>query len=92
MSSPRAPRLSTLRRMRLWSQSDLARAAGVATSTISHIETGKTFRLRPSVMRKIAAALGITDPLTVYELRAAILADEPLSDSNDALPRRSSAE
>jgi hypothetical protein len=27
-------------------------------------------------MRKIAKALGIEDPLMVYELRAAILADE----------------
>ena len=72
--------------MRLWSQSDLARAAGVATSTISHIETGRTSRLRPSVMRKIANALGISDPLSVYELRAAILADEPKSGSDHAVP------
>ena len=59
--------------MRLWSQSDLAKQAGVATSTISNIETGKASRLRPSVMRKIATALGIKDPLTVYELRVSIL-------------------
>ena len=62
--------------MRLWSQSDLARAAGVATSTISNIETGKASRLRPSVMRKIAKALDIKDPMTVYELRLAILGDD----------------
>jgi len=59
--------------MRLWSQSDLAREAGVATSTISNIETGKAPRLRPSVMRKIAKALDIKDPMAVYELRIAIL-------------------
>jgi hypothetical protein len=35
-----------LRRMRLCSQSDLARAANVATSAISHIKTGKTLRLK----------------------------------------------
>jgi transcriptional regulator with XRE-family HTH domain len=76
MPSDRVTRLSTLRRMRLWSQTDLAKAAGVAASTISHIETGKAPKLRPSVMRKIMDALGIRDPLTVRELRAAILADE----------------
>jgi transcriptional regulator with XRE-family HTH domain len=63
--------------MRLWSQSDLAREAGVATSTISNIETGKAPRLRPSVMRKIAKALDIKDPMTVYELRIAILGESP---------------
>jgi transcriptional regulator with XRE-family HTH domain len=63
--------------MRLWSQADLAKAAGVAASTISHIETGKSPKLRPSVMRKIMNALGIRDPLTIHELRSAIMADEP---------------
>ena len=77
MRLDRVTHLSTLRRMRLWSQGDLAKAAGVATSTISHIETGKSPKLRPSVMRKIMKALGIRDPLTVHELRAAILGDEP---------------
>jgi transcriptional regulator with XRE-family HTH domain len=76
MTSNRVTRLTTLRRMRFWSQADLAKAAGVAASTISHIETGKAPNLRPSVMRKIAKALGIRDPLSVYELRAAILSDE----------------
>jgi transcriptional regulator with XRE-family HTH domain len=80
MTIERVQNLSTLRRMRLWSQSDLAREAGVATSTISHIETGKAPRLRPSVMRKIAKALAIKDPMTVYELRIAILG----SDSNES--------
>jgi hypothetical protein len=37
-------------------------------------------------MRKIANALGISDPLSVYELRAAILADEPKSGSDHAVP------
>jgi transcriptional regulator with XRE-family HTH domain len=56
--------------------SDLAREAGVATNTISNIETGKATRLRPTVMRRIAKALGIKDPLTVYELRLSILGDD----------------
>jgi transcriptional regulator with XRE-family HTH domain len=83
MTTERISHIRTLRLLRLWSQSDLAEAAGVATSTISHIETGKAPRLRPSVMRKIAKALGIEDPLTVYELRAAILADEVDASSTD---------
>lgn len=76
MTTDRVLNLSTLRRMRLWSQSDLAKEAGVATSTISNIETGKATRLRPAVMRRIATALGIKDPLTVYELRISILGDD----------------
>jgi transcriptional regulator with XRE-family HTH domain len=76
MTSEAVPRLSTLRRSRLWSQSDLAQRASVATSTISHIETGKSLRLRTSVMRKIAGALDIADPLGIYEFRRAILAAE----------------
>jgi transcriptional regulator with XRE-family HTH domain len=76
VTTDRVLNLSTLRRMRMWSQSDLAREAGVATSTISNIETGKATRLRPTVMRRIAKALGVKDPLTVYELRIAILGDD----------------
>jgi transcriptional regulator with XRE-family HTH domain len=76
VTTDRVLNLSTLRRMRFWSQADLAREAGVATSTISNIETGKATRLRPAVMRRIAQALGIKDPLTVYELRVSILGDD----------------
>jgi transcriptional regulator with XRE-family HTH domain len=86
MATERISHLRTLRRLRLWSQSDLAKAAGVATSTISHIETGKANNLRPSVMRKIAQALGIKDPLTVYELRFAILGGE-VDGPEDIRPR-----
>jgi transcriptional regulator with XRE-family HTH domain len=70
--------LSVLRRLRLWSQGELARRAGVAASTISHIETGKAPHLRPSVMKKIVRVLGIKDPLTVREFRDAILQGEDL--------------
>lgn len=31
---------------------------------------------RPTVMRRIAQALGVKDPLTVYELRVSILGDD----------------
>jgi transcriptional regulator with XRE-family HTH domain len=67
--------LSVFRRIRLWSQADLAEKAGVAASTVSHIETGKAPHLRPSVIRKLARVLGIKDPLTVREFRDAILQD-----------------
>jgi transcriptional regulator with XRE-family HTH domain len=73
-----ATRLSVLRRLRLWSQAELAKRAGVAASTVSHIETGKAPRLRPSVIKKIARVLGIKDPLTVREFRDAILQGEDL--------------
>jgi transcriptional regulator with XRE-family HTH domain len=76
VTTERVLNLSTLRRRRLWSQSDLAKEAGVAASTISNIETGKATRLRPTVMRPITKALGIKDPLTVYELRISILGDD----------------
>jgi transcriptional regulator with XRE-family HTH domain len=69
-------RLSVLRRLRLWSQADLAKRAGVAASTVSHIETGKAPHLRTSVMKKIARVLGIKDPLTIREFRDAILQGE----------------
>jgi transcriptional regulator with XRE-family HTH domain len=71
-----ATRLSVLRRLRLWSQADLAKRAGVAASTVSHIETGKAPHLRPSAIKKIARVLGIKDPLTVREFRDAILQGE----------------
>jgi transcriptional regulator with XRE-family HTH domain len=69
-------RLSVLRRLRLWSQADLARKAGVAASTVSHIETGKAPHLRPSVIRKLARVLGVKDAMTVREFRDAILQGE----------------
>jgi transcriptional regulator with XRE-family HTH domain len=69
-------RLSVLRRLRLWSQADLARKAGVAASTVSHIETGKAPHLRPSVIRKLARVLGVKDAMTVREFRDAILRGE----------------
>jgi transcriptional regulator with XRE-family HTH domain len=68
--------LSVLRRLRLWSQADLAQQSGVAASTISHVENGKAPRLRPSVIRKLARALEIKNPLTVREFRDAILQGE----------------
>jgi transcriptional regulator with XRE-family HTH domain len=78
--APEITHLSVRRRLRLWSQADLARKAGVAASTISHIETGKAPHLRPSVIRNLTRVLGIKDPLTVREFRDAILRreDQPM--------------
>ena len=45
----------------VWSQEELATAAGVPVVTISRIETGWTEAPRPSTVRKLARALGV-DP------------------------------
>ena len=58
----RAERLLTIR--------DLARAAGVAPSTVYLIEAGRTTP-RPSVMRRIAALLGV-EGHEVVEFRRAV--------------------
>ena len=58
----RAERLLTIR--------DLARAAGVAPSTVYLIEAGRTTP-RPSVMRRIAAQLGV-EGHQVVEFRHAV--------------------
>jgi transcriptional regulator with XRE-family HTH domain len=60
--------LAALRRRRLLSQRELARQAGVASSSIYAIERGRTVP-RLSVMRKIVAALDIADPAEVDEFR-----------------------
>ncbi len=57
--------LRELRADRLLSIRDLARLADVAPSTIYLTESGRTVP-RPSVMRRIAAALGV-DPRHVTE-------------------------
>lgn len=43
---------------RMWSQEDLARAAGLSLFTIHRVETGKTTPARDTV-RKIAKAFGL---------------------------------
>lgn len=56
------PQLKVWRRRRLWTQVDLARAAGVDQSTVNRIEQGGAARL--STARKLLAALGV-DPREV---------------------------
>ena len=65
------PALATLRRRALLSQRNLARRAGVAPSSVYLIERGRTIP-RPAVMRKLADALGVSDPLQVDEFRRAV--------------------
>lgn len=54
---------ATVRTLRLslgWSQEDLARQAGIRQGTVSAIERGG--RARPSTVRLVAEALGVTVP------------------------------
>jgi DNA-binding XRE family transcriptional regulator len=62
--------LRGVRAERLLSLRELARLANVATSTICLIEAGRTTP-RPSVIRRLAAALEV-DPRAVIEVRRAI--------------------
>ncbi len=55
-----ATRLRGVRQRRVWSQEDLAAAAGVPVVTISRIENGHA-QPRPSTIRKLAGALNV-DP------------------------------
>lgn len=64
------PSLRELRILNLLSVRELARAAGVASSTVHLAEAGKAMP-HAATMRKIAAALGV-EPMEVDEFRAAI--------------------
>jgi transcriptional regulator with XRE-family HTH domain len=63
--------LATLRKRRLLSQRDLARAAGIALSTIYLLEAGKTERATYKVMRSVSTALGVA-PEAIAEFRRAL--------------------
>lgn len=54
-------RLEQARKRKVWTQEELAAAAGVPVVTISRIENGHTEEPRPSTTRKLAVALGV-DP------------------------------
>jgi len=72
-STPVLP-LATIRKRQLLSQRALARAAGVALSTIYLLEAGKTERTTFKVMRAVSAALQVP-PETIAEFRHAMAAD-----------------
>ena len=63
--------LATVRRRKLLSQRALARAAGVALSTIYLLEAGKTERVTFKVMRGVSQALGVP-PESIAEFRRVI--------------------
>ncbi len=81
------PSLREVRADRLLSMRELGRLAGVASSTIYLIETGRTTP-RLSVVRRLAAALGV-DPPEVDEFRHAI---ELAKDLPVRSPRRAEPE
>jgi transcriptional regulator with XRE-family HTH domain len=53
-------RLREVRLKQGLSQQDLAAKSGVTAANISRIETGETNQPRPSTLRKLAAALGVS--------------------------------
>jgi DNA-binding XRE family transcriptional regulator len=63
--------LATLRRRKLLTQADLAKAAGVGESTIRTIESGSNRHPRIKVMRAICDALDV-QPVEIDEFQAAI--------------------
>ncbi len=54
--------LKQLRKLKGWSQTELAQRSGVGQSTISRIELGETSGLTLGVLEKLAKALGMDDP------------------------------
>jgi transcriptional regulator with XRE-family HTH domain len=70
------PALKAIRRRKLLTQAELAHEAGVASSTVYLIESGKSkHRPRMSVMSKLAKALGV-EHTDVDEFRAALNMDD----------------
>lgn len=53
------PPLRRLRRLKGWTQQELADAAGVHVDTIHDLESGAAREPRPGTMRRIATALGV---------------------------------
>ena len=58
--------LRRLRRVRAFSQRDLARLTGIAQDTISQLETGKR-EAQPRTIRKLAEALGVEPGALIRE-------------------------
>ena len=63
--------LASIRKRKLLSQRALARAAGVALSTIYLLEAGRTERATFKVMRSVSAALGVP-PDSIAEFQRAL--------------------
>ena len=78
--------LAALRRRALLSQRDLARRAGVAPSSVYLIEHGRT-RPRGTVIRKLAMALGVSDPMQVDEFRHAVTQEHASGENRSPGPQ-----
>jgi transcriptional regulator with XRE-family HTH domain len=75
-------KIRELRRRKLLSQRDLARIAHVTYVTIQKLETGATGQPRPSTLRKIAGALGMTTE-EMFELQSASTLASTAADSEN---------
>jgi DNA-binding XRE family transcriptional regulator len=82
---PAVAPLAALRRRVPWTQGELAAAAGVAVSTVGAVERGAYKRVRPRVIRALAAALGVA-PAAVAEFRPS-LGLPPAAPGPEAEPR-----
>jgi transcriptional regulator with XRE-family HTH domain len=71
-------RLENIRRMRMLTQVELARAAGVSPTTVSAIETGKIGRPHFGTLNKLARALRVA-PEELQGSPAAMEGPRPLS-------------
>ena len=52
-------KIKQLRRERVLTVRELAEAAGVSKTTVSNIENGRSVKVYPSTIRKLASALGV---------------------------------
>jgi transcriptional regulator with XRE-family HTH domain len=82
LAVPKTPRLRELRERAAYSQQELARAAGLSRTTVSHAETG---RITPqaATVRKLARVLGVRP--------AELMAPPPTSGEASAPPSSPSA-
>jgi transcriptional regulator with XRE-family HTH domain len=72
-ASQRQPGLAAWRRRAGLTQRELAKAAGVAASTIEELEQSMRPNVRASTQRKICRAVGAARPELIEEFRMAIL-------------------
>jgi transcriptional regulator with XRE-family HTH domain len=71
-------KLKYVRQQRGWTQTELARRAGVGAALVSHLERGRTQDTRGRTVRKFARALGVSvefllDPATLLPRHPAVL-------------------
>lgn len=78
-------RLAELREERGWSQAELARLAGLSSTTVSRIESGDRVDTRWDTIMKLASALGVEpEDLTGEQRPAPRVVRLPVGDGSDA--------